>query len=380
MEAGATVTNNIPGLADFSDAARKAGLSGAAKKPLFPAQKPGKEALTFGDFSINNDLAALKRNLAMENFVLQKIALEGQITVVYGAPNAGKTLLTLRMLCDAVEAGRIQGQDVYYLNLDDNLAGAVEKTELVSPLGIKMLCPHLQPDKDFKFEDLVAQAVKDKQGKGKTLIIDTAKKVCDIMDKFRQSELFQALRKLCGQGWTIILLSHTNKNKRDGKLVYSGTADILQDVDTAWMLGSDPTPEGILCQFENFKSRGSNTEPVHFFSPIETHDSYTERFQGLRMVTGEELTDLQHRAQVKACIEEQHELVMWLRELLAGGGKTRGQIEEAFKRSDIRFSIGVSRRALSKVLAQLAGHIWSVEKSGTAHHYYLKDGQRMGGA
>ncbi len=50
---------------------------------------------SFHDISIVSDLAEMKAKMLADVFVLDGIALLGQLTVIYAKPNAGKTLTTI---------------------------------------------------------------------------------------------------------------------------------------------------------------------------------------------------------------------------------------------------------------------------------------------
>ena len=64
------------------------------------------------------------------------------------------------------------------------------------------------------------------------LIVDTVKKLIDVLDKRLAKEFFALMRKLTAKGMTIILLAHTNKHKDENGLpIYEGTADMRSDVD-----------------------------------------------------------------------------------------------------------------------------------------------------
>jgi hypothetical protein len=70
--------------------------------------------------------------------------LSGQATVFYAAPNVGKTLVTLRLVSDAVANGRINPGNIYYVNADDSSAGFATKMRLMNDLGVHTLAPGLK--------------------------------------------------------------------------------------------------------------------------------------------------------------------------------------------------------------------------------------------
>ena len=52
--------------------------------------------------------------------LLDGLALMGQATVLYAAPNTGKTLLVLWLLIQAIKEGRVDPSLVFYINCDDS--------------------------------------------------------------------------------------------------------------------------------------------------------------------------------------------------------------------------------------------------------------------
>jgi hypothetical protein len=67
---------------------------------------------------------------------------------------------------------------------------------------------------------------------GEVFIIDTLKKMADMMSKVSVKGFLALCRKLTGLGATIVLLCHTNKHKdADGKYVFEGVGDLRADVD-----------------------------------------------------------------------------------------------------------------------------------------------------
>ena len=78
------------------------------------------EPFSLDKFSLNGQLDEMRKKMLDDKFVLGQMAIYGQATVFYAPPNAGKTLLTLKLLIDGIESGAITGSDVFYVNADDN--------------------------------------------------------------------------------------------------------------------------------------------------------------------------------------------------------------------------------------------------------------------
>ena len=69
-------------------------------------------------------------------FVLPDIALLGQWTNIYAAPNTGKTLLTLWLLKENLLSNSLDGDFVFIVNADDNFRGIVEKNRTGGAMGL----------------------------------------------------------------------------------------------------------------------------------------------------------------------------------------------------------------------------------------------------
>ncbi|MBT4442499.1 MAG: AAA family ATPase, partial [Oceanospirillaceae bacterium] len=210
-------------------------------------------------YTANGRSAEMRQQMLDDKYVLDRIAIRGQWTTLYAAPNGGKTLLTLWMLIQQVKAGEIDGSKIYYVNADDHYKGQVEKLELLEPHKINVLLPNHNGFDTDKLTQLIGQLTKDKQAMGQVIILDTLKKFTDLMDKKASSEFGKLARTFVGAGGTIIALAHTNKNKDDeGKGVAGGTSDIMDDCDCAFLIeGRGPDGHNkYKAIFYNRKARG----------------------------------------------------------------------------------------------------------------------------
>ena len=230
--------------------------------------KPGISALAqLSAYAANGRSAEMRQQMLDDKYVLDRIAILGQWTTLYAAPNGGKTLLTLWMVIQQVKAGEIDGSKIYYVNADDHYKGQVEKLELLEPHKINVLLPNHNGFDTNKLIQLIGQLTKDKQAMGQVIILDTLKKFTDLMDKKASSEFGKLARTFVGAGGTIIALAHTNKNKDDeGKGVAGGTSDIMDDCDCAFLIeGRGPDGHNqYRAIFDNRKARGDVAQKVAF--------------------------------------------------------------------------------------------------------------------
>lgn len=208
-------------------------------------------------YSLLGKLDEIRKYAVDAKPLLGSVSLKGQFTVFYGNSNAGKTLLTLHMLRDAIIGGRIEADNVIYANMDDSAAGLLAKGEIAEELGFhQMAIGHLDLTKD-KFIQGIKDMIASKEASGMLIILDTLKKFTDVMNKQESSEFGQLMRQFTAVGGSVLALAHTNKNRdRDGQLVQTGTADIPQDADCTYTLDTEIKGSEIIVTFKNTKARG----------------------------------------------------------------------------------------------------------------------------
>ncbi|MEI6746846.1 MAG: hypothetical protein WCL34_12860, partial [Methylococcaceae bacterium] len=221
---------------------------------------PEKPAFPLVENLINDSLDEMRAQMLADVFVLDGIALLGQLTTIYAKPNAGKTLTTLYMLKESIKAGRIKGEDVFYVNADDSGNGLTTKGAIAVQYGFGMLAPGYENFKSEDFVNKLKKSIIDDTARGKIIILDTLKKFTDLMHKTKGSEFMKVAREFTLKGGTIIMLAHANKNRgMDGKIVAGGTSDVGDDADCVYLLdevSKTATTKTVL--FENVKRRGNN--------------------------------------------------------------------------------------------------------------------------
>jgi hypothetical protein len=209
-------------------------------------------------FSLKGSSTEMEKKMLVDKFVLGRIAILGQATVIYAKPNTGKTLLALNLLIEVIGASRVEGADVFYVNADDTFRGLVEKTKLAEQYGFHMLAPGHNGFNTKLFVGYLQTMIKENSASGKIIVLDTLKKFADLMDKKTSSEFMRVGRAFVSNGGTLILLAHTNKNRdSEGKVIFGGTSDIVDDVDCAYTLDEiSSTLDEKTVMFENIKARG----------------------------------------------------------------------------------------------------------------------------
>ena len=138
-------------------------------------------------YSLKGQAAKFEEMAIEAKPLLSDLCLTGQATIWYAPPNAGKTLIGLKLLVDAIDAGRVNPANVYYINADDSSEGLATKMHLLDALGAHTLAPG---HKGFKAENLTSlfhEMAQREKAQGSLIIIDTVKKVTNLMDKGKAS-------------------------------------------------------------------------------------------------------------------------------------------------------------------------------------------------
>ncbi|WP_371185061.1 hypothetical protein [Thalassotalea maritima] len=330
-------------------------------------------------FSICPDIDEMKTQLKNDIYVLSGMAILGQGTVFYAAPNTGKTLIVLKLLAESISDGNIKGEDVYYVNADDNLSGLTIKGEIAKANGFHMLAPGYKGFEAHQLLSLLDQLCESGQAKGKIIVLDTLKKFTDLMDKKVSSNFGNKTRKFVALGGTLIALAHTNKHRNsDGEPVFEGTADIVADVDCVYILDlrSDENDNGVIercITFKNFKSRGDVLSEVTYkYQKVPGH-GYNDLFHSVRKVDNDEVKRIAEERAISLLLLGNEEAIGAITSTIESGiTKTEAVINHANNESDI------SKQTLRKVLRihsgedYSKGHRWKrVRGDKNTYHYHL---------
>lgn len=246
-------------------------------------------------FSLLDKVAELEAIAGEAKPLLGEFAMQGQATMIYAQPNAGKTLIVLRLVLDAIEAGRIAPEDVYYVNADDSLAGLTDKARMMNDVGAHMLAPGREGFRAAELVDFMNRAVAEGKAAGTCLILDTMKKFTDLMDKKRSSEVAQVCRTYVMAGGTVVALGHTAKNPNsDGTPRYQGTTDLLEDFDAVYV-GEPMSPAADtgwkVVRFTRLKCRADSPERVAYAYDASSGASYGVKMASVLSINPSELAD-----------------------------------------------------------------------------------------
>lgn len=344
--------------------------------------EPQKEEEPFDlcKFSLNGQSKEMEKQMLADKFVLGQMAILGQSTAVYAKPNAGKTLLILWLICDAIQRGELDGSKVFYINADDNHKGLVYKLKLAEERGFNMLAPGYN---NFKAADLsvyLGKMISSQTARGVVLVLDTTKKFTDLMDKKRGSKFNNDVRDFVAQGGTVIMLAHVNKHRDDGgKVVYAGTSDLVDDGDCAYTLdvvNEDKTTGIRTVVFENFKSRGDSIREAQYQYNFADGTPYHERFKSVAEVGEDERKAAEKAQRLATTLERNQPAIEVIKECIrADINQKTALVKEAAERS------GMTKKKITQALADHTGsnpsenQFWhTVIEDKNTHVYHINYG------
>lgn len=311
--------------------------------------------------SSTNRLSEMEVNLKNDVYIFPDLALSGQISLFYGWPNTGKTIFFLRFITDAIREGRITSDKVIYVNADDSYKGLYTKTKIAAEYGFNMVSPAEVGVSHQNILDMLEGIAAENQADGIVVILDTLKKFADMMSKRSQSDLYLVLRKFIAKGGTVIIAGHANKHKdMEGKLVYEGTSDTMNDIDCAYSLYRMSSPEDEIqtVEFRREKDRGDVISKVTYQYRKSKGMHYMEMLNSITRLEDEDVEKLAKEAQRHQLEDRFESEIIFVTELLkANGTMNQTEIINAL-RTDSDFSGEITIRGIRKALKKMSGIAW----------------------
>ena len=262
---------------DVTDEAESANVTDNTRQPII-----------FDGNSLTGKSETLKTQLSDQVDVIDQLAILGNLHYFFGAPNTGKTLLTISLLLESIQSGRIKASNVFYFNLDDPFHDLVKKVEIFEELGVHIIADGHEGFNVSNFTQMLNEIIRRDQAHKIILVLDTLKKFVDVMNKSQVREWNKTLRRFTGKGGTVIALAHVNKNvNQSGKTVYAGVADLVDDCDAAYIINkvsTDDKTQLAIVEFENIKRRGNIASQVAFSYSVDPTIGYEERLASVERV------------------------------------------------------------------------------------------------
>lgn len=345
------------------------------------ANETKKSFKTLDDFAISGDqIEELKQMRVGLVYVINHLAALGQITVFHASPNGGKTLYTIYGLLKVIEGEEIKGEDVFYLNCDDNFEGSIEKLEVFRPYQIKMLMPGYNGFESEMLWDILKQMIKDGSCKGKILVLDTLTKFVDNMDHKQQKKFYNLIREFSLCQGTIIILTHQNKNVgENGFRAISGTADLQNNVDVVFgMRNLVKDEQTTTVEFYCTKGRGKVVDRL-VWQYKNTVDNYREKLDSIVILDDDKSLRLSEVRRMKDSFEQNKDIIDEIMSFLEMGPMNKTPLLDG-----VRKFVNVPRKRVDLVLQRHSGtdielfQYWSSEKGDKNSITYELNAKKTG--
>jgi len=321
-------------------------------------------------FSITGQSTELKRKMLSDVFIMDRIAILGQWTAIYAAPGTGKTLLTLWMLRDQISKGLIQGNQVFYVNADDNYKGMTEKLEIAEEFGLQILVPNFNGFVVDQMLPLMKSLAKSGQAHGIIFVLDTLKKFTNLMDKQTSSEFGNSAREFIAAGGSLIVLAHTNKHKdAEGKGIYSGTSDIVDDADCVFIIDKISECEEfggkkITVEFSSKKSRG-NVASTLGFTYSKGGQSYSHLLDSVIRIDEKTLKGSKQQIEAEKQLASDTGIIEAACLAIKADINTKDALIKEIKKGTAESTAGIRRIIEARTGNNYGqGHRWAVETGG----------------
>lgn len=196
--------------------------------------------------------------------------------------------------------------------------------------------------------------------RGQFIILDTLKKFVSVMDKKSSADFASLIRRFVMKGGTVLCLAHTNKRPNaDGKPIYGGTSDIVDDFDCSYILSAvkaDDDPNGRTILFENHKRRGDVAQRAYYSYAVEDGLGYEELLASVKPAD-----PTRFQAQLVEAVPSDADLIEAVRGFLEHGVTTKMKLAEGVAKMT-----GTSQRAALKVIEKYTGddpakHLWTYD-------------------
>jgi hypothetical protein len=275
----------------------------------------------------------------------------------------------------AVLQGRLRGEDTFYVAADDNPAGVLEKIELLKRYGVHVLAPGFRDFDPKHLTQLLQEMIDQDKAKDAFVILDTLKKAVSLMDKRESSGFADFARRFVMRGGTFLGLAHTNKRTdKDGRPIFAGTSDILDDFDCAYTImevGNRSGGTERVVQFDCIKSRGNVAQQVAYAYSPEPSLSYAARVESVHELEEGALSTVWAESQA----EKDADLIDVVEACIAEGSKSKMELTK-----EVALQTRVGRHQIAALIDRYTGadpsvHRWTFDLLG-----HGKRGYRLHGA
>jgi len=262
---------------------------------------------------------------------------------------------------------------IYFVNADDkNKRAIAEKQKLLRSHGIEQLAPGWYGFRPTMLTAMLRSAIADESASSTIVILDTAKKFMDLLDRKSVNTFNTELEGFTAAGGTVVATGHVNKHKNENdEYVYKGTSDVVDDWHCAW-LGTPIKGEGAtrFINFSNLKARGDVPNAVTF-SFEESRDDYQLMFESVTRVPKNQEERLNQEAKFRRETEHHADVIEAIKAEIAAGNDSKTVILRNVAKSGTE-----PERVVLSILDQFTGiasdggALWKVTRGRHNKHIY----------
>jgi hypothetical protein len=301
--------------------------------------------LNYSAISDTKRITEIERNVVNAAYVTScETIAKGEWTVVFAKPGDGKTLIILTTIDQQIRNGIINGDDVFYFNLDDARTSYLEKLKILEPLNLIVF--------DEDPVSVMIKLINEKQAKDKVVIIDTLIRVCDTNSRQDIMRLSVICKRFCELGGTVITLAHANKYvDKKGAPILEGVGLIRNNAHCVCYLQKFND----IIKWVNIKKRTNVEVEVTF--QIGKDLNYTDLFNSVHQLSDKQATELfKDRKQDQLAIDHKT-IVETIKETILNGIGQRTDLAKV-----VYENTGDYRKTIYNVLDELEGKIWKMTK------------------
>ena len=320
------------------------------------------------DYSISPFLKQMRASIKATKYVIPEVAVEGKHTLLVARASVGKSLISLRGVCDQIKAGEVNGSDVIYMTGDAGFEDIVEKAEILQQFGIEEV--YVDSFRKFKmrrdFYQILEASVKEDNAKGKILIVDVLRNVSNPMDKREMQRYNESVNKFLLAGGTVITCTHANKYlDSDGKPIPEGTSEVRDGCDCVFLISKNEDDNNAYITMHRDKAKCVVSEKVRYMYP-KNAASFNDLFKRCRYVSEQEAENI--HSQLTSSEDEKQllldqPLIDSTKEIIADLSLTNSNTkinirDQLTKKTNITFFKSL------EILDRYENRFWIVEDSG----------------
>ena len=261
-------------------------------------------------YSIIPYLKDMRSSIKATKYAISEVAVIGKHTLMVAQASVGKSLITLKGICEQINTGEILGKNVIYMTGDAGFEDIVEKSELIHNYGINQV--YVDGFCKFNirknFYNIMTKLIKDENASGVILIVDVLRNVANPMDKIDMQNYNESVNKFLLAGGTVITCVHANKHlDGDGKPIIEGVSDVRDGCDCTFLLTKTVDSGNAYITLSRDKAKCVVSKKVRYMYP-ENPQSYQELFNQAKYVSEQEAEKIdQQIAARKAAVKQSNQ-------------------------------------------------------------------------